>query len=416
MDIQREHKGTFTKNKLYIAAGGTTLIIFILWLIFADHSSSMKVNRESVNVSEVKKGTFNDFVRISGKVEPISVVQISPEEGGIVREKIAEEGTFVHKGDIILKLSNSTLDLQILNAESEVAEKQNMLRNTQVTMQQDKLNNETEKAGLDVDIRRKSRAYNQYTKLYAEKLVSKEEYIKSKEDYELAKRKYGLISKRLKQDSIYRYVQMDQMEDNLTNMKKNVQMIRERKDKLEVRAAIDGELGILDVELGQSIQPGQKVGQIYDESDFKIVADIDEHYIDRVTPGLEAFVKRQDKTYRLKVRKVYPEVKNGSFKTEFVFVGERPDNIRTGQSYSIDLQLGESSTSLLIPRGSFFQTTMGEWIFVVDDSDHKAYRRNIKIGRQNPEYYEVLEGLEKGEKVITSGYERFGDNKVLILH
>lgn len=413
MDIQREKKSGIQKKHLLYGLIGALALVFILWLVFGNHSSTMSIDKKSVTISEVTYGIFNDYIRVSGKVEPISVVQISPEEGGIVMEKVAEEGTFVNKGDVIMRLSNSSLDLQILNAESEVAEKQNMLRNTQVTMQQDKLNNETEKANLDIDMTRKRRAYNQYSKLYKEKLVSREEYLKAKEDYELADRKYLLINKRLKQDSLYRYVQMDQMEDNLTNMRRNVDMIRERKHKLEVVAPISGELGLLDVELGQSVQPGQKVGQIYDQSDFKVVAEIDEHYIDRVVPGLEAYVKRQNRSYKLKVRKVYPEVKNGSFKTEFIFVGERPDNIRTGQTYSIDLQLGESTKSLMIPRGSFFQTTMGEWIFVLDPDGKVAYRRIIKIGRQNPTHYEVIEGLEKGEKVITSGYERFGTNERL---
>ena len=375
----------------------------------------MRVDSKSVNIADVTCGEFNDYIRLNGRVQPISIVQISPEEGGIVMEKVVEEGAQVKKGDVILRLANSNLDLSILNAESELAEKQNLLRNTQVAMQQDKLTNETEKATLDIDTQRKQRTYKQMERLYQEKLVSKEEYMQAKEDFELAQRKHNLVSQRLEQDSIYRTVQMDQMEDNLQNMRQNVAMIRERKNKLEVRATISGELGLLDAELGQNISAGQMVGQINDLSDFKVEAQVDEHYIDRVTNGLPATFQRQNASFGLKVRKVYPEVREGRFRTDFVFTGERPDNIRSGQTYYIDLQLGEPTESVLIPKGTFFQVTGGNWIFVVDKDGKKAYRRTIRIGRQNPQYYEVLEGLEQGERVIVSGYEGFKDNEVLVL-
>ena len=209
---------------------------------------------------------------------------------------------------------------------------------------------------------------------------------------------------------------MDQMEDNLQNMRQNVAMIRERKNKLEVRATISGELGLLDAELGQNISAGQMVGQINDLSDFKVEAQVDEHYIDRVINGLPATFQRQNASFGLKVRKVYPEVREGRFRTDFVFTGERPENIRSGQTYYIDLQLGEPTESVLIPKGTFFQVTGGNWIFVVSKDGDKAYRRTIRIGRQNPQYYEVLEGLEQGERVIVSGYEGFKDNEVLVLN
>ena len=240
-------------------------------------------------------------------------------------------------------------------------------------------------------------------------------YLQSREDYNLALRKQSLISQRLKQDSIYRHVQMAQMEDNLDNMRKNVLLVRDRKNKLEVRSAIDGELGLLDVELGQNIAAGQNIGQINDLSDFKVQAQIDEHYIDRVRPGLSASFSRDGKTYLLRVRKVYPEVRNGTFRTDFVFVGERPAQMRSGQTFYVELALGKSQQATLIPRGTFFQTTGGNWIFVLDKSGRKAYRRNISIARQNPQYYEVTDGLEPGERVITSGYEAFKDNEVLVI-
>ena len=414
MDRQIEKKSFLRRYAWYIAAAAA-LAALLVWIVLGTTANTMTIDASDITISDVTRGKFDDYVRLNGQVLPIQVVQISPEEGGIVREKVVEEGTRVRKGDVILRLSNSNLDLQILNAEAELAEKQNLLRNTQVAMQQDRLNNRTEQATLDTDCDRKRRAYDQNARLYKERLISKEVYLQSREDYNLARRKQSLISQRLKQDSLYRHVQMAQMEDNLDNMRKNVLLVRDRKNKLEVRSAIDGELGLLDVELGQNIAAGQNIGQINDLSDFKVQAQIDEHYIDRVRPGLSASFSRDGKTYRLRVRKVYPEVRNGTFRTDFVFVGERPAQMRSGQTFYVELALGKSQQATLIPRGTFFQTTGGNWIFVLDKSGRKAYRRNISIARQNPQYYEVTDGLEPGERVITSGYEAFKDNEVLVI-
>lgn len=414
MDRQIEKKSFLRRYAWYIAAAAA-LAALLVWIVLGTTANTTTVDASDITISDVTRGKFDDYVRLNGQVLPIQVVQISPEEGGIVREKVVEEGARVRKGDVILRLSNSNLDLQILNAEAELAEKQNLLRNTQVAMQQDRLNNRTEQATLDTDCDRKRRAYEQNARLYKERLISKEVYLQSREDYNLARRKQSLISQRLKQDSLYRHVQMAQMEDNLDNMRKNVLLVRDRKNKLEVRSAIDGELGLLDVELGQNIAAGQNIGQINDLSDFKVQAQIDEHYIDRVRPGLSASFSRDGKTYRLRVRKVYPEVRNGTFRTDFVFIGERPAQMRSGQTFYVELALGKSQQATLIPRGTFFQTTGGNWIFVLDKSGRKAYRRNISIARQNPQYYEVTDGLEPGERVITSGYEAFKDNEVLVI-
>lgn len=414
MDRQIEKKSFFRRYAWYIAAAAA-LAALLVWIVLGTTANTMTIDATDITISDVTRGKFDDYVRLNGQVLPIQVVQISPEEGGIVREKVVEEGARVRKGDVILRLSNSNLDLQILNAEAELAEKQNLLRNTQVAMQQDRLNNRTEQATLDTDCDRKRRAYEQNARLYKERLISKEVYLQSREDYKLARRKQSLISQRLKQDSLYRHVQMAQMEDNLDNMRKNVLLVRDRKNKLEVRSAIDGELGLLDVELGQNIAAGQNIGQINDLSDFKVQAQIDEHYIDRVRPGLSASFSRDGNTYLLRVRKVYPEVRNGTFRTDFVFVGERPAQMRSGQTFYVELALGKSQQATLIPRGTFFQTTGGNWIFVLDKSGRKAYRRNISIARQNPQYYEVTDGLEPGERVITSGYEAFKDNEVLVI-
>lgn len=415
MDRIIEKKRGLRKKHIPYIAGGAFVLIVLLWFLFGNHQSTLQVDAEDVTISEVTQGEFKDYVRLNGTVIPIQVVHISPEEGGIVTEKVAEEGQTVKKGDVIIRLSNSSLDLQILNAEAELAEKQNLLRNTQVAMQQDKLNNETENASLEMDVVRKRRAHEQNERLYKEKLISKETYLQAKEDYDLAMKKQTLIGERLKKDAQYRSIQMEQMEDNLANMQRNVVLVRERKSKLEVRSTIDGELGLLDVELGQSITPGQTIGQVNDLSDFKIEAQIDEHYIDRIKVGLSATFERDGKTYDLTVRKIYPEVRQGKFRTDLVFTGTRPANIRSGQTYYLNLELGKPSKAILIPKGTFFQTTGGNWIFVLDKSGTTAYRRNIRIGRQNPQFYEVEDGLDPGERVITSGYEAFKDNEVLKL-
>ena len=415
MDIQLEKKKGLRKKHIPYVIGGALFVFLLGWIIFGDHAATLRVDARSLTVGEVRRDQFNDFFRVDGQVQPITVVQLSPEEGGIVQEKVVEEGAKVKRGDVIVRLSNSNLDLEILNAEAELAEKQNLLRNTQVTMEQDKLTNETERAQYEIDMRRARRAYEQQKQLYEEELVAREDYLKAQEDYDLAARKYDLVVKRLYQDSISRGIQMEEMEFSLANMRRNIQLIHQRKENLNVRSQIDGELGLLDVVLGQNITPGQMIGQINDLSDYKIEAMIDEHYIDRVRPGLSATFERQGATFALTVRKVYPEVRDGKFRTDFVFTGERPDNIRSGQTYYINLELGQPTESVIIPKGTFFQSTGGSWIFVLDADGKRAYRRQIKIGRQNPQYYEVLEGLEPGERVIVSNYESYKDNEVLVL-
>lgn len=246
-------------------------------------------------------------------------------------------------------------------------------------------------------------------RLYAEKLISQEDYLQAREDYELASNSRYLVIERQLQDSIFRSVQVNQLEESLDNMRRNLVLVRQRGEDLNVKAPVSGQLGLLDVEIGQSVTTGMRIGQINVLCDFKVEASIDEHYIDRVREGLDATFERQDKNFALRVRKVYPEVRDQQFKTEFIFVGERPDNIRAGQTYYINLELGQPSEAILIPRGSFYQSTGGQWIFVLNPDGKRAVRRNVQIKRQNPAYYEVVSGLEPGEKVIISGYERFGD-------
>lgn len=393
---------------------GALLVAFIIWLVARDDSKKLRVNLDNISVNAVISGQFNDYIRISGQVAPITTIQISPLEGGVVQEIVTEEGSKVKKGDVILILSNENLDMQILNSEADLAEKENILRNTLIQMEQQKLSVEQEKLQLQMDVRRNKRNYEAQKALYDDGLIAKEEYLKAEEDYELSSSRLKLVENRAKQDSLYRTTQIDQMQESLTNMRQNMMMIRKRKDNLTIKAPIDGELGLLDVVLGQSVAAGSKIGQINNLDSYKIEAQIDEHYIDRVSAGLDATFERQSERYQAQIRKVYPEVRDGKFKADFKFVGQQPENIRSGQTYYLNLQLGQPVEAILIPRGAFYQKTGGKWIYVMGSDGTKAVRRDIRIGRQNPQYYEVIEGLEPGEKVITSSYDNFGDSDVLM--
>lgn len=416
MDRVLEKKKGLQKKHIPYVAGGVALLLILAWLIFGDHSSSLKVDSRTVTIETARKGQFNDYVRQPGTVLPISTVQVSPLESGNVDVKVVEEGALVKKGDVIVKLTNPQLNMQILTSEADLAEKENLLRNTRVSMEQEKLNLQKERLQLEMEVTRKKRKYEQYEALHKEQLISDEEYRQAKEDYELVIKQKELVYERQEQDSIFRKIQVDNMEISLESMKKNMELIRQRVDNLNVKANIDGELGLLDVVLGQYVTAGTKVGQINDLSDYKIEAMIDEHYIDRVKPGLEGTFERQGSKFGLTVRTVFPEVRNGQFRTWCYLTGERPDNIRSGQTYYLNLELGQPTDAIIIPRGAFYQTTGGSWIFVVSPDGDKAYRRPVKIGRQNPQYYEVLEGLDDGEKVITSSYETYGNNEVLLLN
>lgn len=415
MDRIIEKKTGIKKKHIPMIAGGAILAVMLLWLIFGNHVKRLNVENNRVTISTVTQGEFNDYIRVNGQVLPVSTIQISAIEGGMVEEKLVEEGANLKQGDVIVRLSNPMLSLNILDSEAQLAEKENFLRNTQIAMEQELLNLRKERLQLELDVKRKLRNFEQQSFLFEENLVSREEYLRAKEDYEFALDSRQLIEARQRQDSIYRSIQVRQLEESLSNMRENLKIIRQRKDNLNVKAPVDGQLGLLDVEIGQNIPTGGRIGQINVLSDFKVEAMIDEHYIDRVRTGLEATFERQDRNYALKVRKVFPEVRNKQFKTEFRFEGERPDNIRAGQTYYISLQLGQPVEAIMIPRGAFFNTTGGQWIFVLTPDQKKAVKRPIKLGRQNPNFYEVIDGLQPGEKVITSSYDAFGDAMEIIL-
>ncbi|MBP5683193.1 MAG: efflux RND transporter periplasmic adaptor subunit [Bacteroidales bacterium] len=404
----------FQKKYVPYWIGGVVVIVLAYLLINTD-SNSVTVSKDNFTIATVKNDEFNDYIRQSGQVLPLTTVQISPLEGGIVEEIINEEGTTLKAGDVIIRLSNQQLEMDILHAEADLAEKENHLRNTMIEMEKQKLDLEQNRLIYTKQLSRARRDYEQKKKLYAENLCSKEEYLQAEEDYQLAQQQLQLNQNRAKQDSLYRGIQIQNLNENLASMRRNMEMIHRRKSNLEVKAPIDGELGLLDVVLGQSVGSGMKIGQINNLSSYKIEVSIDEYYIDRVTPGLDATFEKNNDTYSAQIRKVYPEVRNGKFRADLKFTGEQPDNIRTGQTYYLNIQLGSPTNSIIIPKGNFYQRTGGRWIYVVDANGNTATKRSIRIGRQNPKYYEVLEGLNPGEKVIVSGYENFGDNDRVVI-
>ncbi len=415
MDIKLEKKkGLRPKHYGYIALG--LLIIFAGYqLIFASSVSTFRTEKDKLSVAEVTQGKFDDYITINGNVAPIATIYMDAYEGGRVEEKLIEEGAMVKKGDIILKLENINLYEQIMTSESNLALKQNDLRSTKLTFDSRQVDGRRSLATASTDLQRLKRNFEQNQALYDEELISKEEYQLSKENYELSKKQFEIVKVQTENDNELRETSLKGLDADLARMQKTLGMVYQRLDHLNVRAPADGQLGFLDAEIGQSIAQGERIGQINVLTDYKIEATIDEHYIDRVVRDLSAVLDRNGEEYPLRLRKVYPEVRNGKFKVDLVFTDSRPLTIRTGQSYNIKLQLGESSDALLLPKGSFFQSTGGQWIFVVGPDGEQALKRNIRIGKQNSRYYEVLEGLQAGEKVITSNYDSFGEAEKIVL-
>jgi HlyD family secretion protein len=407
-------KGLQKKHIGYLAIG-IAIVVLIYMAFFSDRTSTYKVEKDKLIIETVTEDQFNDYITVPGTVEPITTIKLDAQEGGRVEEKVIEEGSMVKKGDVILRLSNPDLYLNILNSEGELAYKENLLRNTQIQMEQEKLQIKRELVSLKYEIERKERNFQQNEVLMKDNLISREEYLRSKEDMEMAKQSKALFLERQTQDSLFRSVNVETMKNDLLNMRRNLTLVKDRVKNLDVTAPVDGQLGLLTPEIGQQINRGENMGQINVLTSYKVTAQIDEHYIDRVRTQLDATLDRQSTKFNLTVRRVFPEVRNGTFKIEMIFRDSMPDNIRTGQTYYISLQLGQPKVSVLVPIGGFFQETGGQWIFVLDPTESFATKRSISIGRKNPKYYEVLEGLKPGEKVIVSGYETFGKNEKLIL-
>jgi HlyD family secretion protein len=415
MDKVIPKKTGFQKKHIGYIGGGLVVIVLIYMAFFADRTSTYKVEKDKLIIETVTEDQFNDYITVPGTVEPITTIKLDAQEGGRVEEKVIEEGTMVKKGDVILRLSNPDLYLAILTSEGDLGFRENQLRQTQISMEQEKLSIKRELVTLKFNIDRLQRNFKQNELLIKDSLISREEFIRSKEDLDAAIQSKDLYLERMKTDSIFRTVNVQTMQNDLLNMRKNLALVRDRVKNLNVSSPVDGQLGLLTPEIGQQINRGENMGQINVLTSYKVTAQIDEHYIDRVRAQLDATLERQSNKFNLTVRRVFPEVRGGTFKIEMIFRDSMPDNIRTGQTYYISLQLGQPKVSVLVPLGGFFQETGGQWIFVLDPSESFATKRSISIGRKNPKYYEVLEGLKPGEKVIVSGYETFGKNEKLIL-
>lgn len=415
MDKEIKRKNGRIKKYGIIGAVAVLILVAVIFAIGKIGESTYKVDAGSVTAAVVTKGMFNDFIRVSGHVETGVIVQVSALESGIVQHKWVEEGADVQAGDIIVTLQNPNLRQQILDSESQLAEKQNMLRDTEIAMEKERTQVKQDLLTARTDYIRKQRVMRQKETLHKEELISREEYLQAEEDCELARQNLVLLQERQRQDSLYRQVQVAMMRESLHNMQENFNLVRQRADNLNIRASHAGQLGTLSAELGQNVAAGQQIGQINILDNYKITVQIDEHYIDRVETGLRGKVERQGRQYDVSLFKVYPEVSQGMFKADLKIDGAMPANIRVGQTYYINLQLGEPVEAVLVPRGAFFQSTGGHKAYVLSPDGKSATLRDIRIGRQNTQYYEVLEGLHPGERIITSSYRNFGDAGKIIL-
>lgn len=413
--IIEKKKGFFTKKTLWISLVVLVVLLIAYSIIFGDKSSRLNVEKDKLTIETVIQGEFKDYIAQIGTVEPIKTVYLSSTEGGSRVESIlVEEGAHVKEGEILVKFSNTGLVLSISNYEAEVARISNELRNARLLMEQQTLQSKSQLLEVDYACRQRKREFERNEVLHREKLISDEEFQLSREQYEISVQQMELLKENLEQDSIFRSVQVAQLERSLARMQQNLEIVQERLERLNYRAPVDGELASLTLEEGQVVNMGDRIGQIHILTSYKLRVEIDEYYISKVTHGLKAECDFSGTLYPAKITKIYPEVKGGRFAVDMEFTEKVPENIRIGQTSRIRLELGQPMEAVMVPRGGFFQSTGGQWIFVVDKSGEFAYRRPIRIGSMNPRYYEILEGLEPGEQVIVSGYENFGDADKLI--
>lgn len=415
MDIKLEKKKRLRPKHYGYIALGLFLAFAIYKIAFGASTKTFSIKKDKLAIAQVKDGKFDDYITINSSVVPIATIYMDAYEGGRVSEKLIEEGAMVKKGDIILKLENRSLYEQILASESNLALKQNDLRSTKLAFDSRQVEGKKSLANAEYELKRLKRDYEQNQALYEDELISGETYLKAKEDYELSKKQYEIIKLQTEQDDALRNTSLAGLDTDLARMQETLSMIYQRIDHLNVRAPADGQLSLLNAEIGQSISQGERIGQINVLTDYKVEADINELYIDRVKRDLNASFERNDKKYTLRIRKVYPEVRKGKFKIDLVFVDEKPETIRAGQSYIIKLQLGASNDALLLPKGSFIQSSGGQWVYALDAGESFATKRTIRLGKQNSKYYEILEGLDNGEKVIISNYDNFGNAEKIVL-
>jgi HlyD family secretion protein len=415
MDRKIEKK-RWTPKFIAMIAGGTLLVAFVVYqLIFADSRSSMNVNMERITIATVKEGEFTDYIPVSGTIEPGEVFFLDALEGGNIQEIVRESGAFVNAGDTILILSNSKLQLEVMERESGLYFQLNNLRQVRLQLDQNDLNQQGQLAEIDYQISLLKPQYERFKELHGKKLVSDREYEEVREQYEYNVKRRKLTYEAYRNDSISRVAQKRQLADSERRMNQSLDGVGRILDNLAVRAPITGQLSTEQIEIGQSISAGQRYGQIDILDKFKVRVPIDELYLPRVNTGLKGTFSFSGGTYELEIGKIYPNVTAGRFEVDMFFTDEAPTGIRRGQTVRIRLELGESQQAVLLPTGGFYKDTGGNWVFVVNQQAGKAEKRNIRLGRKNPEFYEVIEGLQPGDKVIVSGYENFGKNEVLNL-
>jgi len=416
MDRVIEKKnGFFSKKNIWIMVVALLVLLVAYNIFFGDKSSRLNVEKEKITIQTIEEDVFKDYIAVIGTVEPIRTIFLDAVEGGRVEEIIIDEGNMVTKGDRIMRLSSTDLILRISDYEAQAARSINQLREARMSMQRDKISKQEQLIELDKEFTQIQRAFNNNQKLYRNDHISYEEFLQSKEQFETTKKKQELMKEAYRQDSIFRKAQIESLERSVGRMEEGLDIVREKLENLTVQAPVDGELASLEPEVGEVITYGTRIGKINILEDYKLNVEIDEHYISRVRNGLFGSFDYTGKTFDLKLTKKYPEVRQGKFTVDMVFEDNKPGDINIGQTFRIKLELGQSKTAVLIPRGGFYQSTGGQWVYVVDESGDFAYKRNIRIGRQNPRYYEVLEGLQPGERVIVSSYDNFNEVDKLML-
>ena len=383
--------------------------------LFGDSHSKLNINSERISISTVWKGSFQEFIPVQGTVLPLKTIYLDAVDGGRVEKVFVEAGTLVNEGDAILKMTNTTLQLEVMNREAQLFEQMNNLRNTRLAMEQNRLKLQADLTELDYKIQRQKREYDRNKELAEKEVISKQEYDEVKDEYEYFLNLMELTLETQKQDSILRKIQLEQLAAAVKRMEAHLEIVKENVDNLVIKAPLSGQLTSLDAEIGQSKSPRERLGHIDVLKGFKVGVAIDEYYITRIDVGQIGGFNFSGKTYRLSVKKIYPEVRDGRFDVDMEFDGAEPEGIRRGQTFQIRLELGDLSEAILLARGGFYQETGGRWAYVLDETGTSALKRQIRLGRQNPHVFEVLEGLEPGEKVITSNYEGFGDMDELIL-
>lgn len=387
-------------------------VIGILGLIAASYyftsgNSRLNVEADRISIVEVKEGSFQEFIPINGTVLPISSIYLDASVGGRVEEKFVEDGAILKQGDPIMKLSNTDQELSLVNQETSVL---NLLTQSQIARtnaEQVSINNRNHMADVELAFREAERVYNLNKKLFAAKAIGSQEYEKSVNDYNYQKERVVLTKQILRQDSISTSQKALQDQQTYQRTQSALELMRQKVGDLVLRAPVDGQLTSFDAEIGQNKNAGERLGQIDVLTGFKVRAEIDEHYINRIFTDQVGEFTLSGKPYQLKIKKVYTQVTNGRFQVDMEFVGKAPEGVRRGQTLQIRLALSDETKALLLAKGGFYQQTGGNWIFKLDKNGGTAYRVDIQLGRQNPEYYEVMGGLEVGDKVIVSSYETY---------